>query len=359
MKTMHLLLPILCTLLQPNRFAPLSAAPSRRFLGCRIAAVCAVLAVSGCTMLQRTAHMYSPNALPAQTFRFADGGESLYYGFETQPGQKPRALLFFYGGSGCQSWKSVMPGYVEGLGMPARVYALNKRFVSDRSTGMRCKDERFHAANFPVHWKKDYAEFIEAQTKQADVQGLPVVLVGVSEGGVPAMRAAASLPQVTHLALLGNGGYTPRRMIQTLRQRDDVSLDANAGWAAVRKDPYSLHKGWGGHPNRYWTEVMDLDPLPTLLSLNIPILVGHGEQDRNVPVESSRFLAEQFTQAGKTNLTLKVYPGADHRLQANGTSYRPAFFRELARMISAPGLSKAGVNLPTSPRGRGNRVAEH
>lgn len=320
------------------------AALARRFLGRWVLAVCTVVAISGCTTLQRTAHMYGPNALPAHTFRFADGGESLYYRFAVQPEQKPRALLFFYGGSGCATWKSVMPGYVKGFGIPARVYALNKRFVPDRSMGMLttgCSDENFHAANHPEQWVKDYVAFIEAQTKQADVQGLPVVLVGVSEGYIPAIRAAARLPQVTHLALIGNGGYTVRRMLQTLQQNgvlfmnhEGMKMDVDAGWAETLKDPRSVRKGWGGHPNLYWTEVMDLDPLPELLALNIPILLGHGEQDQDVPVESSRFLAEQFTQAGKINLTLKVYPGADHRLQAGGTSYRPAFFRELERMVS-------------------------
>lgn len=343
MKVVHLLLSAIVPLLQSNRLVSRPAVSARRFLGRWVLAVCAMLAISGCTTLQRTAHMYSPNALPAHTFRFADGGESLYYQFAVQPQQKPRALLFFYGGSGCGTWKSVMPGYVKGLGIPARVYALNKRFVPDRSMGMLtegCNDEKFHAANHPEQWVKDYVAFIEAQTKQADAQGLPVVLVGVSEGGIPAMRAAARLPQVTHLALIGNGGYTVRRMMQTMRQKG-MNVDVDAGWAAISQDPYSLRKGWYGNPNRYWTNVMDLDPLPELLALNIPILLGHGEQDRNVPVESSQFLAERFTQAGKTNLTFKVYPGADHRLQASGTSYRTDFFRELGRVISEkPNLQK-------------------
>lgn len=344
MKIVHHLLSVFASFCNPSDRYLKPAAPARGFPGRRVLAVCAILAVGGCTTLQRTAHMYGPNALPAHTFRFTDGGESLYYRFAVQPGQKPRALIFFYGGSGCATWKSVMPGYVRGLGIPARVYALNKRFVSDRSMGMLtagCNDENFHAANHPEQWVKDYVAFIEAQTKQADAQGLPVVLVGVSEGGIPAIRAAARLPQVTHLALIGNGGYTTRRMLQTLRQKGIMDVDTDALWAAVSQDPYSLRKGGYGNPNYYWTNVMDLNPLPELLALNIPILLGHGERDRNVPVESSQFLAEQFVQAGKTNLTLKVYPGADHRLQAGGTSYRPAFFRELERMISEkPNLPK-------------------
>ncbi len=127
MKAVHFLLSVFVPLLQSNRLLPQAAVPARRFLGRWFFAVCAMLAISGCTTLQRTAHMYSPNALPAHTFRFADGGESLYYQFDVEPQQKPRALLFFYGGSGCGTWKSVMPGYVKGLGIPA---------VSMRSTSV-------------------------------------------------------------------------------------------------------------------------------------------------------------------------------------------------------------------------------
>ena len=310
------------------------ARATRRAMGRWSLAACALLVATGCTTVQRTTHMLGPSAPPAHTFRFADGGESLYYQFAVQPQQAPRALLFFHGGAGCPSWKSVMPGYVQGLDIPARVYALNKRLVPDRSTGLLGCGEDFHAANHPEQWVADYVEFIAAQTHQAEVQGLPVVLVGVSEGGVQAVRAAARLPQVTHLALIGNGGYTLRQSLQTLRQKEAIRFDVDAGWAAISQEPDSLSKTWYGNPYRWWARMMDLDPLPALLSLNIPILLGMGERDSSVPVESARFLAEQFAQAGKRNLTLKVYPGADHRLQAGGTSYRPAFFGELARIVS-------------------------
>lgn len=78
---------------------------------------------------------------------------------------------------------------------------------------------------------------------------------------------------------------------------------------------------------------MDIDPLPDLLKLDIPILLGIGERDESVPVESARFLAAQFEDAGKRNLTLRVYPGADHRLSANGVSHRREFFAELSRVL--------------------------
>ncbi len=85
---------------------------------------------------------------------------------------------------------------------------------------------------------------------------------------------------------------------------------------------------------------MDIEPLPDFLKLNIPVLVGIGEQDESVPVDSARFLESKFNEAGKTNLILKVYPGADHRLSGNGVSHRSEFFAELSGMLLPKGATK-------------------
>ena len=62
-------------------------------------------------------------------------------------------------------------------------------------------------------------------------------------------------------------------------------------------------------------------------------MLGIGERDVSVPVESAQYLETKFKEAGKGNLTLRVYPGADHRLSGNGVSYRSEFFAELSRLL--------------------------
>lgn len=42
-----------------------------------------------------------------------------------------------------------------------------------------------------------------------------------------------------------------------------------------------------------------------------------------MPVESTLLLQSRFAQAGKHNLSLHNYPGADHRLTNQGVSHRP------------------------------------
>jgi hypothetical protein len=78
---------------------------------------------------------------------------------------------------------------------------------------------------------------------------------------------------------------------------------------------------------------MDINPLAYYLKLNIPIIVGIGAEDKSVPVESALFLEAMFKEAGKHNLTLKVFPSADHRLEANGVNHRREFLGEVSRLL--------------------------
>lgn len=228
-----------------------------------------------------------------------------------------------------------MPDYVSGLTVAARVFVLNKRFVPDRSTGLFDCGRDFHLANNPDQWVADYSEFIAAQISSVTPKPRNVVLVGVSEGALPAAKIAGLLPVVTHLAIIGSGGYSMRKSLATLKQRGAILFDVDSGWEKIAADPRSIEKDWYGNPYRWWSDVMDIEPLPDFLKLNIPVVVGIGEQDESVPVESARFLASQFKDAGKSNLILHAYPGGDHRLSGNGISHRSEFFAELSRLLQS------------------------
>ncbi len=314
----------------------------------RVLLLLLVFILSGCTVIQRTAHMYGSEAPPPLSFHYKDGGSSIYYTFTVGDASQVDTLLFFYGATGCPSWKSVMPGYVNGLTVNTRVFVLNKRFVSDRSTGLFGCGQEFHLANNPEQWVADYSDFIAAQISSVTPKPRNVVLVGVSEGALTATKVAGLSPAVTHLAIIGSGGYSMRKSLSTLRQKGVIWFDVNSGWEKISTDPRSIEKNWYGNPYRWWSDIMDIEPVPDFLKLNIPILVGIGEHDESVPVDSARFLESKFHEAGKQNLILKVYSGADHRLSANGVSYRSDFFTELSTMLLSKGTTKA-VNLDTRP----------
>lgn len=292
-----------------------------------------VFALSGCTTIQRTAHMYGGEAPSPLSFPYRDGGSSIYYSFTVGDASQSDTVVFFYGATGCPSWKSVMPGYISGLTVSARVFVLNKRYVPDRSTGLFNCGREFHLANNPDQWVADYAEFIAAQISSIAPKPRNVVLVGVSEGALPATKVAGLSPDITHLAIIGSGGYSMRQDLKTLARRGATWFDVDAGWKNILSDPRSLEKDWYGSPYRWWSDIMDIDPLPGFLKLNIPIIVAMGEKDESVPVESALFLDAKFKEAGKNNLTLKIYPESDHRLSGEGVSHRSEFFAELSRLL--------------------------
>lgn len=299
-------------------------------------ALLVTLLLTGCISLQRAAHMYSNEAPSPLTFNYQAGGSSHYYHFSIGNPDLLDTVVFFYGATGCPSWKSVMPAYVDGLNINAQVFVLNKRFVADRSLGLFDCGQAFHLANNPGQWVADYREFIRAQIAQSPRKPRQVVLVGVSEGAIPASKIATQLPEITHLALIGSGGYSMRQSLNLLKQKGSIAFDVNSGWEKIASDPRSIEKQWYGNTYRWWSEIMDIDPSVDLIRLNIPILIGMGEQDQSVPVESALALEQKFKAAGKSNLVVRVYPGADHRLNAPGVSYRPQFFAELSKLLKQP-----------------------
>jgi len=301
----------------------------------------ALLVFSGCTSIQRIANMYSSEAPSPLSFAYQDGGSSIYYAFNVGKASQPETVIFYAGGSGCWSRKSVMPGYLKGLSVNARVFVLNKRFMPDRSIGIFDCGEAFHLANNPSQWISDYSEFIAAQLGVLPQKPKIVVMVGVSEGGLVAAKIAARTPAITHLGIISYGGYSVRQMYTVLAQKGQLPVDID-GWKEIPSDPRNIEKKWYGSPYRWWSDMMDIDPLPDFLKLDIPIFVGAGEKDQVVPVEAALFLDAKFKEAGKNNLTLKIYPEADHFLNGNGVSHRDEFFAELSLMLQPPHNSVAG-----------------
>jgi pimeloyl-ACP methyl ester carboxylesterase len=64
-----------------------------------------------------------------------------------------------------------------------------------------------------------------------------------------------------------------------------------------------LLEDWNGPPTHV-----------TLLKLDIPIAIFHGELDGTISIEGVREAEKAFQVAGKTNLVVRAYPGHDHDL---------------------------------------------
>ncbi len=85
----------------------------------------------------------------------------------------------------------------------------------------------------------------------------------------------------------------------------------------IKKNPDSLSKMYLGWPYKRWSDFMFYRPIDDIVKINILVLVMHGDKDLSVPVESSRFVKDEFDKIGKTNLTYKEYKDRDHGYNEN------------------------------------------
>ncbi len=111
---------------------------------------------------------------------------------------------------------------------------------------------------------------------------------------------------------MGRGHYGTEELSHASRPRRDAILKAvderndAVLWQAfpgVNLSSAYLLDDWNGPPTHV-----------TLLKLDIPIAIFHGELDGTVSMEGVREAEKAFRAAGKTNLVARAYPGHDHDL---------------------------------------------
>ncbi len=294
-----------------------------------LSAVFRVAALLACACTGVGAQTHASPTISTHSFTHGDGAVASYYSAEFGVAGASEVLVFAYGGSGCVSWREYMADYFDGLTGSITVFALNKRHVPDDAAGSDC-GRAFARENHPRRWVADFTAFISQRVAAAARRPRRVVLLGVSEGAYVAARVARSRADVTDLVVIGDGAWTMRQCL-TAQHGPGV---VEAAWRSIAADANSLDRTWMGHPHRWWFDVMDLDATPDYLSLTVPILLGFGEKDESVPLASALALRDAFEQAGKRNLTIRVYAGADHTLVAGATNFRRQFFQELSRQLA-------------------------
>ncbi len=151
-----------------------------------------------------------------------------------------------------------------------------------------------------------------------------------------AVKKNPELPGILHFAPLdadGDGILTREELSRSNRRRLDLILKA----VDERNDDFLwqyllnlssayLLEDWNGEPTHV-----------SLLKLSIPIAIFHGELDGTTSIEGVREAEKAFRAAGKTNLTVRAYPGADHDLNwtieaANRSA--PAPFRDAFDLVA-------------------------
>ncbi|HSC27938.1 MAG TPA: alpha/beta fold hydrolase [Vicinamibacterales bacterium] len=180
-------------------------------------------------------------------------------------------------------------------------------------------------------------------------------LLGHSEGGLAALIAAAESPDIAFIVMLAGpalkgetilrsqaeaiarAGGASEETVAALSAQQDLLFRAvrtGEGWDEViarARAAASLKggPGSGGKPNPaletviqaqirmaksgWYRFYLDFDPASPLQRTSCPILAVFGELDTQVPAAANAAALESIaSRTGRTNVTTKVYPGANH-----------------------------------------------
>lgn len=228
-------------------------------------------------------------------------------------------------------------------------------FVYDkRGTGLSTGD--WQTASFE-DLARDVNVQIDQLKKNSRVDGAKIGVWGFSQGAGIGALAASQSNNIAFVIMQSGGGISSpqaeiyeqvaRMQVQKYSEAeikeavDFMHLQFDAvrsaeGWnkfqaaIPVAKEKRWYRYTWGGIPKeswlwKWWIPVVDYDPSIALKKIKVPVLVLLGSADQYVPtgeVEKIAALTEQHLKtAGNTNVTVKVFEGANHEIfikQADG-----------------------------------------
>lgn len=270
------------------------------------------------------------NIIPSTTDRFPLISYELYEGKKYKLKEKPRALFFYIQGSEAQTVTTKISYLASAVILGCRAIMLEKRgcFYNRVDTTL------FNRYDTKQQRILDCIDVLNTYLKEVPTD-IPVVIVGGSEGGDVAAALATKEKRITQLILIGSGGgwsqetelkfmvkkYPGYLNVQTPSELDTIFKTINASGND------SLL--WAGHSYKRWKSYLKDSSATYVQQLAIPVLLLHGDADKNVPVESARALNTQLKACDKQNLTYIEYKGLDHTLYNEQTHQNGYPFLEI------------------------------
>jgi pimeloyl-ACP methyl ester carboxylesterase len=180
----------------------------------------------------------------------------------------------------------------------------------------------------------DYAEDVRAIVKwlgsRSDVDQKRIAVVGHSEGAMVALMAAAREKKISAVVSVDGPASTGSELVleqqQHALEQSNVSAAERAGKVALQKQIVSAvinGEGWQGispelrrqADTPWFQSLLTYDPAKVLDDVRQPMLIVHGELDRQVPVAHADKLANLArTESKSKSVDVVVVRGVNHLL---------------------------------------------
>jgi uncharacterized protein len=141
-----------------------------------------------------------------------------------------------------------------------------------------------------------------------------VALLGHSEGGIVAPMVADGDPHLRAVVLVAAPAWTGYRISDfQLREAWRAQGMTEEQMATMARINHPAREAMAAQ-NAWWRYFLDYDPLPTARRLRQPVLILHGETDRQVSVEQAGELAEAIRSGGNARVDVRTFPELNHLL---------------------------------------------
>jgi pimeloyl-ACP methyl ester carboxylesterase len=179
----------------------------------------------------------------------------------------------------------------------------------------------------------DYAEdartIVRWLSARKDVDAKRIALVGHGEGAWEALLAASKEKRVAAVVTLDSGGTAGADLVleqqQLQLEHSSLSPADRASRVALQKqihDAVLTGKGWGQLSpeirklavSPWFASLLAFDPARVLQSVDVPLLIVHGDLDREIPVAHADRLAALARKGDSPSVAVTIVRGVNHVL---------------------------------------------
>ena len=159
---------------------------------------------------------------------------------------------------------------------------------------------------------------------RTDIDPRRVGLLGLSEGADISLIIGADDKAIGAVVLMAATGARGWKIIESqqraliendvLTDEERARLDAGADEEAILEERMNniVRPAARGTWGPWWQHSLIWDPLPVARRVASPVLILHGENDTNVPVEHAEPLAAAIRAGGNRDVTVRILPGHNH-----------------------------------------------